>query len=387
MALVIDGLTKRFEDVQALDGVTFTVQEGEILGFLGANGAGKTTTMRIVLGFLRADAGHGDLERPRHPGVAAPNLGLHARGAWPLHADAGPRPARVLRIAVRPEPDRDASGRPRLARPVPDRRIRRPEGGDPLEGQPAEGPVHRDRPPRPRRAAHGRAVRRPRPDQRGPPQVRLPRASRSRQDAGLQHPPARPGGGAVRLGGDHRPRPDRHLRADPRGEALDRPPGRPGGDRRRTATLPGCGRCRTSRSPARARTSRRSGSTPARTRRPFCGPPWPGAAKCCASRWPTRPSRRSSSSGSARSTSRSGRWPLRRSGHERPRQHQRRRAPRVHRPGPDPELRLRHAHPARRRPGDCLRPDHRPARSTRATRSGSPSTSAQPVSAATRSPA
>jgi ABC-2 type transport system ATP-binding protein len=57
MALVIDGLTKRFEDVQALDGVTFTVQPGEILGFLGANGAGKTTTMRIVLGFLRADAG------------------------------------------------------------------------------------------------------------------------------------------------------------------------------------------------------------------------------------------------------------------------------------------------------------------------------------------
>ena len=57
MALVIDGLTKRFEDVQALDGVTFTVRDGEILGFLGANGAGKTTTMRIVLGFLRADAG------------------------------------------------------------------------------------------------------------------------------------------------------------------------------------------------------------------------------------------------------------------------------------------------------------------------------------------
>ncbi len=57
MALAIDGLTKRFESVQALDGVTFRVEQGEILGFLGANGAGKTTTMRIVLGFLRADAG------------------------------------------------------------------------------------------------------------------------------------------------------------------------------------------------------------------------------------------------------------------------------------------------------------------------------------------
>jgi ABC-2 type transport system ATP-binding protein len=57
MALVIDGLTKRFGSVQALDGVSFTVAPGRICGFLGANGAGKTTTMRITLGFLRPDAG------------------------------------------------------------------------------------------------------------------------------------------------------------------------------------------------------------------------------------------------------------------------------------------------------------------------------------------
>lgn len=57
MALHIDGLAKRFGAVQALDGVTFTVAPGSICGFLGANGAGKTTTMRVVLGFLRADAG------------------------------------------------------------------------------------------------------------------------------------------------------------------------------------------------------------------------------------------------------------------------------------------------------------------------------------------
>ncbi len=57
MTLVIDGLTKRFGTVQALDGVTFAVEPGRILGFLGANGAGKTTTMRIVLGFLRPDEG------------------------------------------------------------------------------------------------------------------------------------------------------------------------------------------------------------------------------------------------------------------------------------------------------------------------------------------
>ena len=57
MSLRIDGLTKRFGEVQALDGVSFEVGRGEIFGFLGANGAGKTTTMRIVLGLLRADAG------------------------------------------------------------------------------------------------------------------------------------------------------------------------------------------------------------------------------------------------------------------------------------------------------------------------------------------
>ena len=57
MTLSIDGLRKRFGEVQALDGVGFHVRPGEVFGFLGANGAGKTTTMRIVLGFLRPDDG------------------------------------------------------------------------------------------------------------------------------------------------------------------------------------------------------------------------------------------------------------------------------------------------------------------------------------------
>jgi ABC-2 type transport system ATP-binding protein len=55
--LTISDLHKRFGEVQALDGVTFSVHRGAVFGFLGANGAGKTTTMRIVLGLLRADAG------------------------------------------------------------------------------------------------------------------------------------------------------------------------------------------------------------------------------------------------------------------------------------------------------------------------------------------
>ncbi len=57
MSLVVDGLRKRFGEVQALDGVSFAVPRGEVFGFLGANGAGKTTTMRIVLGLLHADEG------------------------------------------------------------------------------------------------------------------------------------------------------------------------------------------------------------------------------------------------------------------------------------------------------------------------------------------
>jgi ABC-2 type transport system ATP-binding protein len=55
--LLIDGLRKRFGEVQALDGVTISVKPGEVFGFLGANGAGKTTTMRIVLGLMKADEG------------------------------------------------------------------------------------------------------------------------------------------------------------------------------------------------------------------------------------------------------------------------------------------------------------------------------------------
>ena len=57
MTLVVDSLVKRFGSVVALDGISFSVEPGQIFGFLGANGAGKTTTMRIILNILRPDAG------------------------------------------------------------------------------------------------------------------------------------------------------------------------------------------------------------------------------------------------------------------------------------------------------------------------------------------
>ena len=55
--LEVRGLTKRYDDVVALDGATFSVAPGRIVGFLGPNGAGKTTTMRAVFGLLTPDHG------------------------------------------------------------------------------------------------------------------------------------------------------------------------------------------------------------------------------------------------------------------------------------------------------------------------------------------
>jgi len=56
-AISVAGLHKSFGHVKALDGLSLTVQSGEVLGFLGPNGSGKSTTIRVLLGLLHADAG------------------------------------------------------------------------------------------------------------------------------------------------------------------------------------------------------------------------------------------------------------------------------------------------------------------------------------------
>ena len=55
--LLVDGLTKRYGSLLALDDVGFTVERGEIVGFLGPNGAGKTTTMRAIMRLVALDSG------------------------------------------------------------------------------------------------------------------------------------------------------------------------------------------------------------------------------------------------------------------------------------------------------------------------------------------
>ncbi|MGD0248257.1 MAG: ABC transporter ATP-binding protein [Candidatus Limnocylindrales bacterium] len=55
--LVVDGLAKNYDSLQAVRGISFEMRRGEVLGFLGPNGAGKSTTVRCILDLLRPSAG------------------------------------------------------------------------------------------------------------------------------------------------------------------------------------------------------------------------------------------------------------------------------------------------------------------------------------------
>src|SRR5476651_762333 len=56
-AVLVDGIKKHYGSVKALDGVSFEVPRGSVLGMLGPNGAGKTTAVRVLTTLLRPDSG------------------------------------------------------------------------------------------------------------------------------------------------------------------------------------------------------------------------------------------------------------------------------------------------------------------------------------------
>ena len=75
----VKNLHKRYEDVHAVDGVSFDIEEGEFFGILGPNGAGKTTTLEIIEGLREADSGEvtllGMAPWPRNPALL-PRIGV-----------------------------------------------------------------------------------------------------------------------------------------------------------------------------------------------------------------------------------------------------------------------------------------------------------------------
>jgi len=82
--IVVDELRKRYGDVNAVDGVSFEVEEGEFFGILGPNGAGKTTTLEIIEGLREADGGTvrvlGLAPWPRNSKLL-PRLGVQLQGS------------------------------------------------------------------------------------------------------------------------------------------------------------------------------------------------------------------------------------------------------------------------------------------------------------------
>ena len=81
--IIIEGLTKRFGPLTAVDHISLTVGKGDVLGFLGPNGAGKSTTMRMVAGFLAPSAGRSLVcghDVGEFPILAKQRMGISPRG-------------------------------------------------------------------------------------------------------------------------------------------------------------------------------------------------------------------------------------------------------------------------------------------------------------------
>lgn len=89
----LEHLSKRFGQFTAVDGLSFEVGQGEVLGFLGPNGAGKSTTMKMITGFISPSAGTasvGGHDIGRQPVQAKQLIGYLPEGA-PAYGDMTPR--------------------------------------------------------------------------------------------------------------------------------------------------------------------------------------------------------------------------------------------------------------------------------------------------------
>ena len=87
--ITVENLHKEFGPKKAVNGISFSVKKGEIVGFLGPNGAGKSTTMRMITGFIPPTSGrvtvggHGITENP----IAAKKLIGYLPESAPCYSD------------------------------------------------------------------------------------------------------------------------------------------------------------------------------------------------------------------------------------------------------------------------------------------------------------
>ena len=94
----IDNLHKRFGDVRAVDGVSFTAHDGQVTGLLGPNGAGKTTTLRMLYTLMRPD--EGTITVDAVDAVADPQGARFALGVLPDQSGLYPRLTEIGRAHI-----------------------------------------------------------------------------------------------------------------------------------------------------------------------------------------------------------------------------------------------------------------------------------------------
>ncbi|PYT17433.1 MAG: MFS transporter [Acidobacteria bacterium] len=113
MMIEVAGVTKRYGERAAVDGIGFSVSQGEILGFLGPNGAGKTTTMRILTGYVPPTSGTARVagfDVQEHPIEAKRRIGYLPEHP-PLYTDMLVRPFLRFVATIRGVPGKDINAR------------------------------------------------------------------------------------------------------------------------------------------------------------------------------------------------------------------------------------------------------------------------------------